>query len=141
MYVTTLCLGKKLVSDSIRTENRMHIYFTNTRNVNKFFVIVTKHPGELAKRKDTIYVLLTNHLKQFINKISITRLVTVDETNNLNTNRIEGPTLKSQTYLQSLIFPRKTYFFNTRPFNSLLVNLSPGCRPRYKNSKSRQGLI
>lgn len=129
MYVTTLCLGKKLVSDSIRTENRMHnlstlpikemlnIFCCYSFNWN---IKTSKHPGKLVKRKDTIYGLLTNHLRQFINKISITSLVTVDETNNFITNRIEGPTLKSQTYLQSLIFPRKQCFLTLGP---LIIHL------------------
>lgn len=72
-----------------------------------FVVIVIKHPGKVVKRKDTIYVVSTNHIKEFINKISITSLVTVDETNNFITNRIEGPTLKKPNLL---IFPRKPYF-------------------------------
>lgn len=62
--------------------------------LKSFVIIIIKHPGKLVKRKDTIYVVLTYHLKQFINKISITSLVTDDETNNFITNRMEGPTLQ-----------------------------------------------
>lgn len=58
------------------------------------------------------------------------------------TNRIEGPTLKKPNLFTKCNISKKTIpIFKTRPFNSLLVNLSPECRPTYKNSKSRQGLI
>lgn len=62
--------------------------------LKSFVIIIIKHPEKLVKRKDTIYVVLTYHLKQFINKISITSPVTDDETNNFITNRMEGPTLQ-----------------------------------------------